>query len=172
MDKRATPNWDLKRNCYREHLFCDSTVHLWEKRCNYFWYYGIRNKRCINCWKSWCFGVWGFGVYTNHASDLLHSYREHLFCDSTVHMWEKRCNYLWCYGIRNKRCINCWRYSPNNSMNREPSSRPFTAPQIRNQKHLAIDNKAPLTLFLAWSSLGSSCRWASRKQRVSVSSCG
>jgi len=33
------------------------------------------------------------------------------------------------------------RYSPNNSMNREPSSRPFTAPRIRNQKHLAIDNK-------------------------------
>jgi hypothetical protein len=39
------------------------------------------------------------------------------------------------------------RYSPNNSMNREPSSRPFTAPQIRNQKHLAIDNKAPSFFF-------------------------
>jgi hypothetical protein len=39
------------------------------------------------------------------------------------------------------------RYSPNNSMNRELSSRPFTAPRIRDQKHLAIDNKAPSFSF-------------------------
>ena len=39
------------------------------------------------------------------------------------------------------------RYSPNNSMNREPSSRPFTAPRIRNLKHPSIDNKAPSFSF-------------------------
>lgn len=39
------------------------------------------------------------------------------------------------------------RYSQDNPKNREPSSKPFTAPQIQNQKDLAIDNKVPFFFF-------------------------